>query len=360
MSGGIRVVSIYANLLASRGHQVVLVSPPLPTPTFRQRLRNTLRLRPWPKEVGHTKSHLDGLGLDHRVLSTWRPICDADVPDADVVIATWWETAEWVYALSPSKGAKAYFIQHHEVFEYLPLERVRQTYRLPLHKITIASWLVDVMGQQYGDRTVDRVPNAVDHSLFFAPVRGRQDRPTLGFLHHNTAFKGVEISIAAAKAIRTRIPDLRIISFGSNAPDDRLKLGDDVEFHLAPPQEQLRELYAQCDVWFATSHSEGFNLPVMEAMACRTPVVSTRTGWPLETIKSGKNGMLVDVGDVEGVVDGALWILGLSEPKWMQLSQGAFDTVAGCNWAASTELFESALEHARSRAVRGEVAGRSS
>jgi len=31
----------------------------------------------------------------------------------------------------------------------------------------------------------------------------------------------------------------------------------------------------------------------MEAMACRTPVVSTNTGWPSEAIKSGWNGILV-------------------------------------------------------------------
>src|SRR5208282_5263036 len=48
------------------------------------------------------------------------------------------------------------------------------------------------------------------------------------------------------------------------------------------------------------SRSEGFNLPAMEAMACRTPVVSTRTGWPAEAVKTGINGVLVDVEDQVG------------------------------------------------------------
>ena len=42
-----------------------------------------------------------------------------------VVIATWWETAEWVAGLSPRKGAKAYFLQHHEVHPGQPVDRVR-------------------------------------------------------------------------------------------------------------------------------------------------------------------------------------------------------------------------------------------
>jgi hypothetical protein len=47
------------------------------------------------------------------------------------VIATWWETAEWVDRLSVSKGKKVYFIQHYEAFDYLPKERVEATWRLP-------------------------------------------------------------------------------------------------------------------------------------------------------------------------------------------------------------------------------------
>ena len=64
-------------------------------------------------------------------------------------MATWWETAEWVARYPASKGAKAYFIQHHEVHEGLPADRVNATWRLPMHKIVIANWLfvdIEVLG----------------------------------------------------------------------------------------------------------------------------------------------------------------------------------------------------------------------
>ena len=127
-------------------------------------------------------SHLDGSGLDHHVLDRWRPVTDVDVPDGDVVIATWWETAEWVNALSPNKGAKVYFIQHHEIFPYLPVERCEATYRMPLHKIVVARWLQQVMSTRYGDEIVDVVPNSVDRTQFFAADRGKQSTPTVGVL----------------------------------------------------------------------------------------------------------------------------------------------------------------------------------
>ena len=58
-------------------------------------------------------SHFDYVGVPVHVLDRYRPVMDCDVPDGDVVIATWWETAEWVVELSSRKGAKAYFIQHY-------------------------------------------------------------------------------------------------------------------------------------------------------------------------------------------------------------------------------------------------------
>src|SRR5665811_1910895 len=116
MSGGIRVVAIYAKVLTARGHEVILVSPPPQEVRFRNKVKSFLKRNGWPNTVRAFPSHLDGSGLDHRILDRWRPVTDDDVPDADVVIATWWETSEWVSALAPDKGAKVYFIQHHEVF----------------------------------------------------------------------------------------------------------------------------------------------------------------------------------------------------------------------------------------------------
>ncbi|MDX1366008.1 glycosyltransferase family 4 protein, partial [Pseudomonas sp.] len=217
MSGGIRVVAIYAKILAGQGHRVVLVSPPNPPVSLKQKLKSLVRNKAWPVSRPQV-SHLDGLGLDHRVLDSYRPVMDSDVPDADVVIATWWETAEWVSALSAGKGAKVYFIQHHELFDFVPIERCRATYRLPLHKIVIAKWLADVMRDEYGGGDVDLVGNSVDHDQFFAAPRGKQIRPTLGLLYHRASFKGVDIALAAVAILREKYPALRVLCFGSHAP----------------------------------------------------------------------------------------------------------------------------------------------
>ncbi len=343
LAGGIKVAAIYAAALVGNGHHVVLVSPPPEDIPLRRKLKSLLLGKGWPKTQREPPSHLDGFGLDHRTLNTWRPIVNSDVPDADIVIATWWETAEWAALLSPQKGAKVYFIQAYEVFPHLPRERVLATYRLPMQKIVIANWLKVLMNDTFADPNVALVPNSVDRAQFFAPSRGKQTRPTIGFLYHASTLKGVDLTLQVIQRLAAKIPQLRVIAFGSETPFSFPHWNADIEFQQSPPQDTLRDIYAQCDVWLTASRSEGFNLPAMEAMACRTPVVATRTGWPEEAIAQYVNGVLVDVGDVDGLTAGVEWALTLTDPNWRAVSTAAFDTVASCSWARSAQMFEQVL-----------------
>src|SRR5258708_6435499 len=102
LAGGIRTVAIYADYLRRQGHRVTVVSSPLARPTLREQVRSLRRGMGWLRAPRPPPSHLDAVEVDHRRIDRVRPIVDGDVPDADVVIATWWETAEWVAALSPS------------------------------------------------------------------------------------------------------------------------------------------------------------------------------------------------------------------------------------------------------------------
>src|SRR5262245_38770671 len=119
LSGGVRVMVIHAQHLMRMGHEVQIVSPAPPSIPLWQKLQSWIRGHGWLQELSVRRSHLHGANIPHHVLDSRRPVVDQDVPDADVVVATWWETAEWVAALSPAKGAKVYFIQGHEVFSHL-------------------------------------------------------------------------------------------------------------------------------------------------------------------------------------------------------------------------------------------------
>jgi len=356
-SGGIKVALIYARTLARRGYDVRIVSPPPPPPSRVERLRRFIRGEGRPLDRPSVNLPIEGTGISHQVLERYRPVVDGDVADGDVIVATWFETAHWVNALGSSKGAKVHFIQHHEIFDYLPVDRCRATYRLPFHKIVIARWLKDTMAAEYGDRTVDLVPNSVDRAQFYAPPRGKQERPTIGLLYSSVPFKGLDVALEAAQLVARRVPGLRIVAFGSELPTPRLELPAGSDFQYRPPQDRIREIYSRCDVWLTASRSEGFNLPALEAMACRTPVVSTRTGWPEEAIVPGQNGLLVDIDDRQALAAALEWILTRSEERWQELAENAYLTSSRGSWDESADLFEQALDHACRRAAQGEIAG---
>jgi glycosyltransferase involved in cell wall biosynthesis len=300
-------------------------------------------------------SHFDGTDVEHRVLERVRPVVDVDVPDADVVVATYYTTAYGVQQLSPAKGAKAIFIQNYEVEEGKTNAMLDATWRMPMHKITISNWLVELARARFGDAAVSHVPNSVDLAQFNAPPREKQPVPTVGLLYSRPWFKGCRTSLAALRRVKEKLPSLRLVSFGMEKPWVDFPLPPYAEFHYRPAQETLKHLYAQCDVWLCGSNREGFHLPPLEAMACRCPVVSTRVGGPLDTIEEGVNGYLVDIGDVAALSERVLQVLSMPRDRWIRMSEAAYRTAARYTWDDAADLFEKALGSAIERNRRGEL-----
>jgi glycosyltransferase involved in cell wall biosynthesis len=346
LSGGNRVISIYAQRLVSRGHHVTVVSRPWRPVTLKDKFNAWRRGKPIPKNRKHGPSHFDDLiGAQHRKIDRYRPIVADDLPDADVVIATWWETAEWVAALPASKGRKAYFIQHYEAHPGQDAQRVDATWRLPMHKIIIAQWLVDIARDRFNDTQISYVPNAVDLQQFNAPPRGKQAMPTVGVMYSSVPFKGCDISLKAVEIAKSQIPDLKLVSFGNRAPVEHLKLPAGTDYTMQPAQDRIREIYARCDVWLVGSRSEGFGLPILEAMACRTPVIATPTGAAPELIAPG-GGALVAMEDPHSMAEAIQRIVSLSDEQWSAMSDIAYHTATRYTWDDATALFEKALQRA--------------
>lgn len=346
LTGGIRVVAIFAELLKKRGHDVFVISVPQPQPSLRQQVKSLVRGQGWISTPPNEAFFFENSGVEHRLTERRRPICDKDVPDADVVVATWWETAEWVAKLSPSKGAKAYFIQHHEVFDYLPKDRVEATWMLPMHKITVSQWLVDLARTKYGDRQVSLAPPSVDTKQFYAPRRSKQPVPTVGMYYSTLHWKGSDIALKAFSLAAAKIPNLRLVAFGLEAPSSELPLPPNTEYVIDPDQDKLKDYYSKCDAWLFSSRSEGFGLPLLEAMACRTPVIGTPAGAAPE-ILSGGTGILVRPEDPQEMARAIECICQLPNSEWQALSDAAIAKVLNYTWEDATDLFEKALKSAK-------------
>jgi glycosyltransferase involved in cell wall biosynthesis len=283
-----------------------------------------------------------------KYLDEYRPARPPTCRTPDVVVATWWETAEWVKAFPASKGAKAYFIQHYEAFAGGEA-RVDATWRLPMHKICVAQWLVDIARQRFNDQSAELVANAVDLEQFTAPPRGKQPVPTVGVMYSPIPFKGCDVSIKAYELARQQVPELKLITFGAIDPQASLPLPAGTEYRYQPPQDELRDYYGRCDAWLFGSRSEGFGLPLLEAMACRTPVIATPAGAAPELVHAAGGGLLVPMEDPQAMAEAILKVVRMDGAEWKDMSDRALQTAEAHNWDTATDQFEAALKRAADR-----------
>lgn len=345
LNGGNRVIATYALELLAQGHEVHVVSAPKMAQPLRRRLK--LRLLGRGHEIKTKKpTHplFDALGDRHTVTRTAAPVTADDVPDGDVVVATFWRTAPAVAALPPSKGRKFYLLQDYETFvNHRSDQEVADTYDLPLRKIAVSGYIRDQLATHHGIADIPVIPNAVDLAQFDAPARAKNTPLRVGFLYNTHPRKRVELTIEALRLARARLPELQVLAFGAERPaEGRVALPDWVDYRLTPAQSELAGLYASCDLWLFTTRTEGFGLPLLEAMACRTPVLATRAG-AAEDLITGQNGKLM-APDAAAFADEIAGFAAMGQGQWAQYSQAAYDTVRGYSWADAThrlvDLFE--------------------
>jgi glycosyltransferase involved in cell wall biosynthesis len=343
LAGGIKTPRLLGEALVRRGHQVrlVYVSAPVPRPSV-FRIRSYLRrLIEELKNMGHSESHIDSTLVEQVPVNRW-PIGNDDLPDADVTIATWWETAEWVRDYPPNKGIKAYYIQGYEVF-FGNRERVDGTYRLPFLKIVISQWLERLMAETFDAHRIVLVPNGVERERFNAPPRAKSAVPAIGMVYSPVPNKGSEVAFAAIRKVQKEIPSVKVISFGIHPLQKGIQTPANFEYHRAPEQRMIPDLCRSVDCWIVSSQSEGFGMPGIEAAACRCPVVSTRCGGPEDYIEDGVSGYLVEVGNAEAMADRIAKVLTLQNDQWLKMSDASYRISLQFDWDKSAEILERAL-----------------
>jgi glycosyltransferase involved in cell wall biosynthesis len=351
LAGGTRIIANYALQLHQRGHQVTIVSKGKIIVPWERIVKNFLRGRPIPKPTLPDLTYFQDSPVPIKFVEGDRPIREEDVPDADVIIATFWITAEWIANFSQKKGAKVYFVQHHEVFDYFTAvdrERARKTYYLPLHKIVIAQWLEKLMESDYGDSRVSLVPNSVDTALFKSEPRDKQKTPTVGFMYSTVPWKGAALILEAISLAQQIIPSLQLFAFGSQQAMSELPLPQQCDYFYSPPQSKLKDIYSHCDVWLFGSSIEGFGLPLLEAMACRTPVIATKAGAAPELVSQG-SGILLNSRDPQEMSQAIIDLVQYSNEDWCKMSENAYRVATSYSWDDATTLFEAALQEAIDR-----------
>lgn len=110
--------------------------------------------------------------------------------------------------------------------------------------------------------------------------------------------KNTKRIIEAFEQVHSR--DLKLIVIGRETDDFDQKRG--IRFTGHVPREELPVFYSGAEALLYPSLYEGFGLPILEAMACGTPVVTSNISSMPEVV--GKAAVLVDPDEVNSIVEG--------------------------------------------------------
>ena len=89
------------------------------------------------------------------------------------------------------------------------------------------------------------------------------------------------------------------------------KAGLNHNTHINKPTNAIGKEYANSSLIVMTSNYEGFGMVLVEAMACGVPAIAfdCKCG-PSDIIDNGKNGLLVKEGDIAGLAEAMMKLMG--------------------------------------------------
>lgn len=119
--------------------------------------------------------------------------------------------------------------------------------------------------------------------------------------------KGYDVAIKAFGQIAKKYPDWRLLFAGIGDTSYGLKIAKDlgisnqVEFLGWVGGKQKEILFNETSIYCLASTGEGFPMAILDAWAYGIPCVMTPVGGIPDIVQDGKEGLVFDVGDVDGL-----------------------------------------------------------
>ena len=249
---------------------------------------------------------------------------------------------------------------HRLLYYHLIMFLERQIYRRPRVTLIAVSKLIARQLKTFlGRDDVVVIPNTVDIQRF-SPEARRQRRSALresgGFqdsefvvlmVGNDWKKKGLDTLLKAL----SRLADCRLRLVVVGTDDVALyrpmlgKLGLQERVSFKQPSPDVVQFYSAADLYVGPSLEDGFNLPILEAMACGLPVIASIQTGASENIIDGETGLILFEPQNDELLAGLIRRLYEDDALRTNMGRAAAEfTRANCSWDHNAERTRQCLE----------------
>lgn len=179
---------------------------------------------------------------------------------------------------------------------------------------------------------VSFIPNAIDIDSLPSGIDTRYDKQII-FAGRLSKEKGILTILETAKNLPD---DIHLLVVG-NGPEEKTvidseKNNKNIHYLGYQPKEKTIPLIRGSKLLIQPSLAEGISATLLEAMACKIPVIASNIGGNLELFENNINGVLIEPENSEELLKEIISLLN-DETKLEQLSKSAFEKVQEYDWS---------------------------
>lgn len=192
---------------------------------------------------------------------------------------------------------------------------------------------IDIFGIK---RNIEVIHNFINHKNYtLAPneacprhMFAKKEEKIIVHVSNFRKLKRINDVIQVYYEIQKKIP-AKLIMVGEGEETEKAelltrKLGIDSKVRFIGESRNVNKILAISDLFLLLSEHESFGLSVLEAMAAKTPVISTNTGGLTEVNRNDFSGYTLNVGDIKSMVEKSIYIL-KNEKRLLQFKQNAYN-----------------------------------
>lgn len=253
-------------------------------------------------------------------------------------------SAQWIDAIfSPTKRIIARVIN--PIFKKIDIYLAREADNIFVN----SHYMVGMTTNIYGRKELSVIYPGVDLDHFKRQKNIRR-KNYIFTINRLTKFKNVDQIVGAFADLRKQGFDIQLKIAGEGEAKIDLKnlvkalqIENNVEFLGRISEKELPKFYQEAKVVICSSTNEPFGIMPIEAMACGTPVIASRSGGPRETIIENQTGLFYEPNNIQDLADRIAVLL--RQNTYEQLgAQAAIHAHNNFSWVRTTDRLASELD----------------